>query len=320
MLNPRLYTSENYEDSYQICSLIGEGAFGVVLKGINIQNGKVVAIKRIPLKRNRRNEIALIREMFALRNVYHKNVIVKLFDIIVNIDLVSFVMEFVRSSLRLMIEDINRPLNEEIPKFYMYQLFTGLNYLHGLNIMHRDLKPDNVLITSSGLLKISDFGQCCIYVADNPKQNYDCEVASRWYRAPELLFGSTTYNPKIDEWACGCIFTEFYNGTPLFTGRNDIEQIGKLITVLGAPCEDNWKGWNIMPDSDKIVFENNEPIKDWKIVVPLASESCRSLLRSLIVYSSTERYSAAEALQHEFFINIPKHTPYLPPSLNFEFT
>ncbi|VDK48815.1 unnamed protein product [Gongylonema pulchrum] len=128
------------------------------------------------------------------------------------------------------------------------------------------MKPENVLITSAGVLKITDFGQCCIYVPTDPDRNYDCQVASRWYRAPELLFGSTKYGPKVDEWACGCIFTEFYNGSPLFMGKNDIEQIGKLMSVLGAPSERNWSGWSTMPDCGKIVFSDAEPLADWKAV------------------------------------------------------
>ncbi|VIO87934.1 Uncharacterized protein BM_BM4613 [Brugia malayi] len=318
MSTSRLYTSEGYDDSYNIISIIGRGAFGVVLKATHFQSHEEVAIKRIPLKRNSRNEIALIREVFALRNAYHKNV-VRLFDVILNTDTISLIMEYVGSSLKLAIEDFNRPLNDEIPRYYMYQLFVGLDYLHSLNIMHRDLKPDNVLITSTGLLKITDFGQCCIYVSDDLNRNYDCQVASRWYRAPELLFGSTAYNPKVDEWACGCIFTEFYNGTPLFAGRNDIEQIGKLMSVLGSPCEKDWEGWNIMPDYGEIIFKDNKPVDNWKSVVPLASETCLSLLQKLIVYSTEERYSAEVALQHEFFIvDIPKQAPYIPPPMNLK--
>ncbi|CAG9533445.1 unnamed protein product [Cercopithifilaria johnstoni] len=318
MSRSRLYTSEGYDNSYHVISVIGRGAFGVVLKATHFQSHEEVAIKRIPLRRNSQNEIALIREVFALRNAYHKN-IVRLFDVILNTDAVSLVMEYVGSSLKLAIEDFNRPLNDEIPRYYMYQLFIGLDYLHSLNIMHRDLKPDNVLITSTGLLKITDFGQCCIYVSDDPSRNYDCQVASRWYRAPELLFGLTAYNPKVDEWACGCILTEFYNCEPLFAGRNDIEQIGKLISVLGSPCERNWKGWNIMPDHGKIIFEDNKPMDNWKSIVPLASETCLSLLQKLIIYSAEERFSAEVALQHEFFIvNIPKQAPYVPPPMSFK--
>ncbi|KAM3725090.1 Cyclin-dependent kinase [Dirofilaria immitis] len=321
MSRSRLYTSEGYDDSYHIISIIGRGTFGVVLKATHFQSHEEVAIKRIPLKRNSRNEIALIREVFALRNAYHKN-IVRLFDVILNTDTVSLVMEYVGSSLKLAIEDFNRPLNDEIPRYYMYQLFVGVDYLHSLNIMHRDLKPDNILITSTGLLKITDFGQCCIFVSDDPNRNYDCQVASRWYRAPELLFGSTTYDPKVDEWACGCIFTEFYNGSPLFAGKNDIEQIGKLISVLGSPCERNWKGWNIMPDYSKIIFEDKKPLDNWKAIVPLASDLCLSLLRKLIIYSAEERYSAEIAMKHEFFIvDIPKQAPYIPPnSINYKFS
>lgn len=311
-----LCTPESDNNSYKITSVIGEGSYGVVLRAVNFQSIGEVAIKRILIKKNRRNEIELIREMLALRNTQHKN-IVRLFDVILSSDTISFVMEYVASSLKLAIEDINRPLNEEIPRYYMYQLFTGVNYLHSLNIMHRDLKPDNILITSTGLLKITDFGQCCIYVPDDRNRNYECQVASRWYRAPELLFGSTKYDPKVDEWACGCIFAEFYNGAPLFPGKSDIEQIGKLITILGAPREQDWKNWNVMSDYCSIVFDDSKPKISWEATVPLASETCLSLLRKLLVYSSEERYSANVALQHDFFIDgISEQAPYIPPPMS----
>ncbi|VDK58157.1 unnamed protein product [Gongylonema pulchrum] len=152
MSETRLCTSDGCEDDYRLTGLVGRGSFGVVLKAVHLESGREVAIKRITQKKSHRNEIDLIREIFAMRNATHKNVclflkcakslfkselVVHLFDVILSPDTVSLVIEYVESNLKLAIEDHNRPLNDEIPRYYMYQLFTGVSYLHSLNIMHR---------------------------------------------------------------------------------------------------------------------------------------------------------------------------------------
>lgn len=298
---------------YGIIGPIGQGSFGLVVKARMLQTGEAVAIKRIPLKAGRKNEIEVIREMFALRNSNHQN-IVKLLDVISGPDTISLVMEFVESNLKAAIDDVFRPLNDNVVRYYFYQLLCGIAYLHSLGIMHRDIKPENVLITSDGVLKITDFGQSCLYFADDPNRIYEHQVASRWYRAPELLFGSCHYTPKVDIWACGCVLAELYNGSPLFAGKNDLEQIARVMTVLGSPSEENWKGWSELPDSRKITFDKIDPVSDWSTVVPLASAEGLSLLSNLIAYNPEKRFSAAQALSHDFFLEaVPLRAPYIPP-------
>ncbi|VDK17566.1 unnamed protein product [Anisakis simplex] len=302
--------------AYGIIRPIGEGSFGVVMMARKLETGETVAIKRIPLKSDRRSEIEVIREMFALRNTDHENV-VKLLDIISGGDTISLVMEYVESNLKLVIEDVRRPLNDSVVKFYLFQLLCGVAYLHSIGIMHRDLKPQNVMISAEGKLKITDFGQACLYFANDPNRTYEHQVASRWYRAPELLFGSTKYTPKVDLWSCGCILAELLNGAPLFAGRNDLEQIALVMAVLGSPNEQNWKGWSDLPDSRKIVFDSIEAVSDWSTVVPLASWECIDLLQHLLVYSDELRYSAADALSHRYLLDsIPSRAPYVPPPVS----
>lgn len=306
-------TTWGMNGSYGLIGPIGQGSFGLVVKARKIETGETVAIKRILLKGDRKSEIEIIRETFALRNTSHRN-IVKLLDVITGSDTVSLVMEFVESNLKAAIEDICRPLNDNVIKYYFFQLLCGVAYLHSLGIMHRDIKPENVLVSSEGVLKITDFGQSCLYFADDPNRTYEHQVASRWYRAPELLFGSVHYTPKVDTWACGCILAELYNGAPLFSGRNDLEQIGRVISVLGTPSNDNWKGWSELPDSHKITFDKVDPVQDWRTIVPLASGDGMDLLQHLIVYSPEQRFSAREAVSHDFFIeSIPLTAPYIPP-------
>lgn len=153
--------------------------------------------------------------------------------------------------MKLIIDDERRPLNNEIVRFYFTQIFYGIAYLHNMRIMHRvlsieiydtnilsifqDLKPENILINSNNRVKIADFGLACLYCPEDKRRTYrhqafnllflniinvnhriHNQVATRWYRAPELLFSSNNYNPKVDIWAIGCILAEFFNGTPFF--------------------------------------------------------------------------------------------------------
>uniref|UniRef100_A0A914YRW0 Protein kinase domain-containing protein n=1 Tax=Panagrolaimus superbus TaxID=310955 RepID=A0A914YRW0_9BILA len=141
--------------------------------------------------------------------------IVKLLDYFFHDTTASLVFEFIESTLKLIITDIRRPQNDALLCHYFLQLFCGIAYLHHLNIMHRDIKPENILVTANNQIKIADFGLACLYVPKSAK-TYSHQVVTRWYRAPELLFGSITYDFKIDLWASGCVLAEYINGSPLF--------------------------------------------------------------------------------------------------------
>lgn len=148
-------------------------------------------------------------------------------------------------------------------------LLKGLKYLHGLRIMHRvsfnqfyliiykrfytkDIKPSNLLITENGKLKLADFGLARIYHPDDPDKCYSPQVASRWYRPPEILWGSTIYGPSIDMWATGCVLAEMLRGESLFPGNTDIEQLALVVRTLGTPSTRNWPEVTNLPDYNKI--------------------------------------------------------------------
>lgn len=164
--------------------------------------------------------------------------------------IVSLVLEFVESNLKLVFEDTKRPLSDIIPRFYFTQIFYGISYLHQIGIMHRvnllsfnllfnsyehlkDLKPDNILISIKNRVRIADFGLACIFFPNEPEKSYEHQVATRWYRAPELLFGSSKYTPNIDIWAIGCILAEFFNGIPFFAVSKKIFLSSEEKRILG---------------------------------------------------------------------------------------
>uniref|UniRef100_A0A914EDZ4 Protein kinase domain-containing protein n=1 Tax=Acrobeloides nanus TaxID=290746 RepID=A0A914EDZ4_9BILA len=189
---------------YSFISKIGQGAYGAVVKAKINETGQIVAIKRILLKPDEKSQLEVIREISTLKNVEHENIIT-LLSTNFSSSTASLIMEYVESNLKLVINDEMRPLklSNHYAKFYFRQILLGIKYLHGLNIMHRDLKPENILISLKNEVKIGDFGLACLYFPADKDRTYSHQVATRWYRAPELLFGAVRYDPRVDIWAIG---------------------------------------------------------------------------------------------------------------------
>lgn len=229
-------------EKYYVSGRIGQGAHGVVLKGINKSNMKVVALKRIALRNVDRHGLptSAVRELLALRLLQHDH-IVRLIDYFPQGYSLVLVCEYLNSDLWESLRPSNPHLEPGQIKSYTWMLTSGLEYVHRLGIMHRDLKPSNLLIGAKGELKIADFGQCRLYINFQalpdeqpsfrsanrhtagethqcrvPQSQFTHQVGSRWYRAPELLYGSRDYGPEIDLWAVGCIVAEMIKHAPLF--------------------------------------------------------------------------------------------------------
>ena len=219
-------------DNYVVKGRIGEGAHGIVLKGINKATMQVVALKRIPLKNTGSGlPNSALRELMALRLINHAHCI-RFIDyfpqgIPVSVCLISLlfrmlcagyslvlVCEYLASDLWEMMRTNAQPLSKNHIKSYLWMLVSAIDYIHDLGIMHRDLKPANLLIGAEGQLKVADFGLCRLF--QQKSAEYTHQVASRWYRAPELLYGSRNYGPQVDLWAIGCIFGEMLKHAPLF--------------------------------------------------------------------------------------------------------
>lgn len=127
-------------------------------------------------------------------------------------------------------------------KLYMYQLLRSLAYIHSVGICHRDIKPQNLLLNpATGILKLCDFGSAKILISGEPNVSYIC---SRYYRAPELIFGATNYSTNIDIWSTGCVMAELMLGQPLFPGESGIDQLVEIIKVLGTPTREQIKTMN----------------------------------------------------------------------------
>lgn len=194
-------------------------------------------------------------------------------------------------------------------KLYIYQLFRALAYIHSQGICHRDIKPQNLLLDpSSGILKLCDFGSAKILVENEPNVSYIC---SRYYRAPELIFGATNYTTKIDVWSTGCVMAELMLGQPLFPGESGIDQLVEIIKVLGTPTRDQIRTMN--PNYMEHKFPQIKP-HPFNKVFRKADANAIELISRLLEYTPTERLSAIDAMVHPFFDELRDPATRFPDS------
>ncbi|KAF2897270.1 hypothetical protein ILUMI_08910 [Ignelater luminosus] len=291
-------------NQYTVLGRIGEGAHGYVMKGVNKFTGTEVALKKLIIKNlDEGIPVNVMREIASLQ-VLNSDYIVKLLNIIPHGMGFVLVMEYLPSSLYDVLRDTDNPLNEAQIKCYMKMLLFGVKYMHENHIMHRDLKPANLLIAQDGTLKIADFGLARIYVKNEPNRQYSHQVATRWYRAPELLYGSHNYTTAVDMWAVGCIMSELYNKTPLFPGETDIEQLAIVLHTLGTPNEESWPGLAKLPDYNKITFSYSSGLS-WNAIVPDIADESLDLIKNFLLYNHCKRLNAREALNHAYFFIKP---------------
>ncbi|KAL7977911.1 hypothetical protein Chor_010863 [Crotalus horridus] len=217
---------------YEKLEKIGEGTYGTVFKAKNRETHEIVALKRVRLDDDDEGvPSSALREICLLKELKHKN-IVRLHDVLHSDKKLTLVFEFCDQDLKKYFDSCNGDLDAEIVKSFMYQLLKGLGFCHSRNVLHRDLKPQNLLINRNGELKLADFGLARAFGI--PVRCYSAEVVTLWYRPPDVLFGAKLYSTSIDMWSAGCIFAELANaGRPLFPG-NDVDD--QLKRIFRYPC------------------------------------------------------------------------------------
>ncbi|KAF6123561.1 cyclin dependent kinase 20 [Phyllostomus discolor] len=239
-------------DQYCILGRIGEGAHGIVFKAKHVETGEIVALKKVALRRLEDGiPNQALREIKALQEIGDNQYVVQLKAVFPHGAGFVLAFEFMLSDLAEVVRHTQRPLAQAQVKSYLQMLLKGVSFCHANNIVHRDLKPANLLISSSGQLKIADFGLARVFSPDGSRL-YTHQVATRWYRAPELLYGARQYDQGVDLWAVGCILGELLNGSPLFPGENDIEQLCCVLRILGTPSPQLWPEITELPDYNKI--------------------------------------------------------------------
>eukprot|EP00051_Salpingoeca_urceolata_P024012 m.415621 g.415621 ORF g.415621 m.415621 type:complete len:339 (-) comp20177_c2_seq54:3526-4542(-) len=300
-------------DNYNIVGRIGEGAHGVVFQATDTRTGQVVALKKVGLRRLEDGiSVTALREISALRAIGEHQHVVTLLEVFPHSTGFVLVFEYMLSDLSEVMHNRWRPLTQAQVKSYTRMLLQGVAFCHENSIMHRDLKPANLLVSPSGLLKIADFGLARVF-SDHKESLYSHQVATRWYRAPELLYGARKYNNSVDLWAVGCIFGEMLNNSPLFPGENDIDQLYQVLRVLGTPTQETWPEMHSLPDYNKITFQDMAG-SSFEEIVPDAVPEALSLIQGFLKYSASQRITAAEALLHPYFFThpLPAHHSELP--------
>lgn len=301
--------------SYEDMTLIGNGAYGTVYKAKDLaNNGQYVALKkvRVPLGEEDGVPISTVREICLLKQLTaleHPN-IVRLLDICHGRRLenerqmlVYLVFEHVDQDLSTYIERCPSPgLSPERIKDIIYQLLTGLDFLHFNRVMHRDLKPQNVLISNQGIVKLADFGLARIYTNH---MTLTSVVVTLWYRPPEVLL-SQSYGTAVDVWSCGCILAELYKRKPLFPGENDVDQLAKIFEVIGSPPQAKWPAEVSLPWSS-FNFYKGVPLSD---VVPETCMDGIDLLQHMLRFDPLDRLSCADAKKHCYFQDYEINPPH----------
>ncbi|KAI0820882.1 Pkinase-domain-containing protein [Trametes gibbosa] len=292
-------------ERYSKIEKVGEGTYGVVYKARDINTNRVVALKKIRLEAEDEGvPSTAIREISLLKELKDENV-VRLLDIVHADQKLYLVFEFLDVDLKRYMENgnkQNRPITPEIVKKFTHQLTSGLLYCHSHRILHRDLKPQNLLIDKDDNLKLADFGLARAFGI--PMRTYTHEVVTLWYRAPEVLLGSRHYSTAIDMWSVGCIFAEMcMRGHPLFPGDSEIDQIFKIFRVLGTPNEEIWPGVHQLPDY-KPSFPHwaQQDLRDH--VTTLGPDGI-DLLKLMLTYDTAKRISAKRTLLHPYFADFP---------------
>ncbi|KAK2049878.1 Pkinase-domain-containing protein [Colletotrichum caudatum] len=310
-------------ENYQKLEKIGEGTYGVVYKARDLLNGgRIVALKKIRLEAEDEGvPSTAIREISLLKEMRDPN-IVRLLNIVhADGHKLYLVFEFLDLDLKKYMESLpvsdggrgkalpegsseslsRLGLGQSVIQKFMWQLCDGVRYCHSHRVLHRDLKPQNLLINRDGNLKLADFGLARAFGV--PLRTYTHEVVTLWYRAPEILLGGRQYSTGVDMWSVGCIFAEMCTRKPLFPGDSEIDEIFKIFRTLGTPTEDVWPGVTSYPDFKssfpKWIRDESQPL-----CTNLDAEGLE-LLEMMLVYDPASRISAKSACNHPYFETYP---------------
>lgn len=299
------------EVSYTDTKVIGNGSFGVVYQAKLCDTGEMVAIKKVLQDKRFKN-----RELQIMRRLEHCNIVKLKYFFYSSGDkkdevYLNLVLEYIPETVYKVARHYSKS-KQTIPisfiKLYMYQLFRSLAYIHSLGICHRDIKPQNLLLDpETGVLKLCDFGSAKHLVKGEPNVSYIC---SRYYRAPELIFGAIDYTTKIDVWSAGCVLAELLLGQPIFPGDSGVDQLVEIIKVLGTPTREQIREMN--PNYTEFKFPQIKSHPWQKVFRARTPPEAIDLVSRLLEYTPSSRISPLQACAHTFFDELRETNTRLP--------
>jgi len=297
-------------NQYQAVERLGKGTYGTVYKAKKKGCDKYFAIKKI--KNELDNEgipSTALREIAILKKMKYPNV-VNVEGIAFNNHHIELCLEYCRYDLKKLIDNKKHDssfYNVKFVKNMMYQLLKGVEHLHSHKILHRDLKPQNILVDDNGwILKLADFGLSRVYSI--PIRPYTKEVLTLWYRSPEMMLGINNYAIGLDIWSIGCIFAELYLGKPLFMGDSEIDQLFKVMQVYGTFNELTLPGYKAFPyfDQDFPYWQGmglKNYLKQRHGVIPI-DDVAYDLMEKMLAIDPCKRITCKEALNHPYFQDV----------------
>lgn len=281
--------------------LLGQGGYGNVYKVEFVDKpGEYYALKKYNLRNKEGFDKSALREITILKEINHEN-IEKIMDMFYDINSLFVLKEYHDVELRKLIsKNLQYPkvinLTHADKKGIMKQILVGLIELHKNGILHRDLAPANILINKQGVVKISDFGLSRLIAS--PGRPMTQGVVTKFYRAPEIFFGSKFYSFSIDVWSVGCIFSEMLLENILFIGDSDVEIIKNICNLLGPPNDINWPDAIQLP---KFRLVKGSPQFSIKKKFGKFGDECSDLMEKILVLNPNSRITAEEALNHPYF-------------------
>lgn len=288
---------------------LGSGTYGQVAAFRDTRTGTEVAIKRIPNAfKSGVDAKRCLRELKLLRALEHES-IVGLLDIIPPLDPdfqeVYFVTELLDADMHTVIQS-EQTLAEEHIQFFVYNILSAVQYMHASNVVHRDIKPGNILVNKNCDIRICDFGLARGRMGFSQEEDDFLRteyIGTRWYRAPEVVLTSMEYTAAVDIWSVGCILGELIGRVPMFCGNDFLHQIKAICQILGTPSDEDLSFIPQESDEARKFIQNrcpSFPKKDWAELYPSASEAAHDLLDKMVRFNPTSRITAKEALLHEY--------------------